>query len=99
DVAKSTDWDQIGTNFVAVRGVGYVAWYPIATEAANLSEGNSMFEALAHWKSREAGSKMHLRLTITRGSAVLPQILFGEVSCSILSFEQMGLGQHVEAEC
>ena len=39
--ANSTDWDQISANFTAVRGAGYVAWYPIATEVANLSEGNS----------------------------------------------------------
>jgi hypothetical protein len=54
--AISTDWDQIGPAFSAVRGVGYVAWYPIATEVANLSEGNSLFEVLGRWKHREAGS-------------------------------------------
>src|SRR3984885_6835115 len=32
EAAKNTDWDQIGPGFTAVRGVGYVAWYPIATE-------------------------------------------------------------------
>ena len=31
-----------------------VAWYPIATEAANLSEGNSLFEIVGRWKAREA---------------------------------------------
>ena len=35
--AQSTDWDQIGTKFTALRGVGYVAWYPVTTEAASLS--------------------------------------------------------------
>src|SRR3984957_8928732 len=60
DVAASTDWDQIGASFTAVRGAGYVAWYPIATEAANLSEGNSLFEELGRWKAREAGSRMEL---------------------------------------
>jgi hypothetical protein len=59
DVAKSTDWDQINVNFTAVRGVGYVAWYPIATEAANLSEGD-LFEVLGRWKAREAGSQMQI---------------------------------------
>src|SRR5213080_4406502 len=33
DVAKHSDWDQIGRSFTGVRGIGYVAWYPIATEA------------------------------------------------------------------
>lgn len=60
DVAKSTDWDQIDATFTAVRGAGYVAWYPIATESANLSEGDSLFEALARWRAREAGQKMEV---------------------------------------
>jgi hypothetical protein len=60
--AESTDWDQIDTSFTAVRGAGYVAWYPIATEVANLSEGNSLFEVLARWKAREAGAKMEFAI-------------------------------------
>jgi len=58
DAAASSDWDQIDEKFTAVRGAGYVAWYPIATEVANLSEGDSLFEVLSRWKSREAGSQM-----------------------------------------
>jgi hypothetical protein len=58
DAAKSSDWDQISANFTAVRGIGYVTWYPIATESANLSEGDSLSEVLAGWKQREAGSQM-----------------------------------------
>jgi len=57
DAAASTDWDQIDEKFTAVRGAGYVAWYPIATDVANLSEGDSLFEVLSRWKSREAGSQ------------------------------------------
>jgi len=99
DVAKSTDWDQIGANFTAVRGAGYVVWYPIATEAANLSEGNSFSEVLGKWKMRETGSNMHLRVTLAREGDHIPQVLFGGISCSILTIEQMGLGQALEAEC
>src|SRR4051794_39445626 len=36
-VAKGTDWDQIGNEFVGVRGIGYVVWYPVAANAVNLS--------------------------------------------------------------
>ena len=60
DAAKRSDWDQIGPDFSAVRGVGYVAWYPIATEAANLSEDNDLPNVLARWKTRESGSKMRI---------------------------------------
>src|SRR6202140_4541712 len=58
--ANSTDWDQIGPNFSAVRGAGYVAWFPIATEVANLSESNSLFEVMGRWKTREPASRMEL---------------------------------------
>ena len=58
DAANSADWDQLSTAFTAVRGVGNVAWYPVATEAANLSDGDSLDESVGRWKRREAGSKM-----------------------------------------
>ena len=65
EAANSTDWDRIDASFTAVRGAGYVAWYPIATEVANLSEGNSFFEVLGRWKEREAGSSMHLHIDLS----------------------------------
>ena len=33
DVAARNDWDAISDPFTAVRGLGYVAWYPVAIEA------------------------------------------------------------------
>jgi hypothetical protein len=59
--AKSSDWDQITAKFTAVRGAGYVAWYPMATEMADLSEGQGLSEVLGRWKTREADSKMEVR--------------------------------------
>lgn len=61
DLAINSDWDEISPSFTAVRGAGYVAWYPIAAEVANLSEGN-LFAVLARWKQREAGSQMQFGL-------------------------------------
>jgi hypothetical protein len=58
--ASSSDWDQISAKFTAVRGAGYVAWYPIAAEAASLSEGSDLFEVLGRWKAREATSIMKI---------------------------------------
>jgi len=71
DVAKSTDWDQIGGDFTAVRGVGYVAWYPIATESANLSEGSDLFDLVARWKRRETGAELSLMIQSTLDSTIL----------------------------
>jgi len=97
--AQSTDWDQIGTSFAAVRGAGYVAWYPIATEVADLSEGNSLFEVLGRWKAREASSKMHLQLSLARGSAEQPpEILINETTCHILTAE-VSSAQFVSGDC
>jgi len=59
-IARHTSWDHIGTSFTAVRGAGYVAWYPITTESADFSEGNSLFEVVDRWKAREAGSEFHV---------------------------------------
>jgi hypothetical protein len=99
DVAKNTDWDQIGSNFTGVRGAGYVAWYPIATEAANLSEGNSLFEVLGRWKTREAGSKMHLKIALSKdGSEPRPELLVNHPSCLVM-YEAMGGVQHISTEC
>src|SRR2546426_2448988 len=75
EVASHTDWDQINQSFTAVRGVGYVAWYPLAMESANLSEGNSVFEAIGRWKARERESDMQLEInyspTNVEGSPIL----------------------------
>ena len=58
DVAKHSDWDQVSQKFTAVRGIGYVAWYPIATEAANMSEPGTLSEVVGRWKQREQHAQM-----------------------------------------
>ena len=63
EIAKHSSWDQISPKFTAVRGAGYVAWYPIATEAADFSEGNSLFEVGDRWRAREQDASMRLLLT------------------------------------
>lgn len=97
--ATSSDWDQISPKFTAVRGAGYVAWYPVATEVANLSEGNSLFEVLGRWKAREAGSSMHLQIATSRESQErLAELLVNNPSCPVTSAE-MGSAQHLSADC
>lgn len=103
EAANSTDWDQIATNFTAVRGAGYVAWYPIATEVANLSEGNSLFEVLGRWKNREDSSRMNLhftlQFTIPGNYPALPQVLFNGVACQATDLLAMASAQRVAADC
>jgi hypothetical protein len=71
DRAKHIEWDQISRKFTAVRGIGYVTWYPVATEAANLSEGNSVEETVSRWKAREAEFPMSVTIESTASVAVL----------------------------
>src|SRR5258707_8546406 len=75
-IAKHTSWDQISPSFTAVRGAGYVAWYPITTESADFSEGNSLFEVVDRWKAREAGSEFKLALSLQDGrGGAIPNLL------------------------
>src|SRR5579864_4288620 len=71
DAAKSSDWDQIDEKFTAVRGAGYVAWYPIATASVSLSEGNELTEVLGRWKAKEAESQMSIIFESTQNATVL----------------------------
>ena len=98
DVAKHSDWDQIGSTFTAVRGIGYVAWYPIATEAVSLSDGNSVFEEVGKWKQREVGVEMKIKFSHSNASGLRP-ILFCNGSGSVLSEETLGAFYSVETEC
>ncbi len=85
--AVSTDWDQIDSKFTALRGAGYVAWYPIATAVANLSEGNSLFEVLGRWKTREAESTMKIQFAVTMDYPSKPQVLLGGLTCPVSRLE------------
>jgi hypothetical protein len=80
--AHNTDWDRISSKFTAVRGVGYVGWYPIATEAASLSEGTDLFEVLSRWKAREAASAMHLQFSVASDDRnAKPELLVNASAC------------------
>jgi Peptidase family M1 domain len=91
DAASSSDWDQISSRFTAVRGLGNVAWYPVATEAASLSEGKSLFEVEGRWKAREVASTLHLQLAVpdNEGSdqksnpEQAPELLINATACPV----------------
>jgi len=74
EIAKHTSWDQISVSFTAVRGAGYVAWYPIATESANFSEGE-LFKVVDRWKTREAESEFKASLSVPDAAGEGPPTL------------------------
>ncbi len=72
DVAARNDWDEISDPFTAVRGLGYVAWYPVAIEAVSLSDGNAVFDAIARWKHRHDRSEFDAAFAIEAGDGKQP---------------------------
>jgi hypothetical protein len=102
DIAAHTDWDQISPAFTAVRGVGYVVWYPVSMDAASLSDGDSVFETIAGWKVRERGAQMMLSVVSTAegklyasGTASLAVIAPAEEIKSAASTDITDLSQSV----
>jgi len=98
DQARHSDWDQIGKSFSAVRGVGYVAWYPVGTESANLSEGNSVLETVARWKARELKAQMNIKLTHSE-EGTPPTLLCNGQPGGSQSREQISRDYGVTTEC
>jgi len=80
--ARSTDWDQISTKFTAVRGVGYVTWYPIATEDASLADGTSLPEVLGRWRARETASTAHFEIAVQTDEGEPPELLVNATTCA-----------------
>jgi hypothetical protein len=98
ELARHSDWDQIDKAFTAVRGVGYVTWYPVATESANLSEGNSVFETVARWKVRELQADMKIKVTYSGEDTPLTLLCNGK-SGGLQADERMGRAYGIENEC
>lgn len=97
DIARHTSWDQIGKSFTAVRGAGYVAWYPIATESADFSEGNSLFEVVNRWRAREAGSEFRATLKMSsEGGGRAPTII---CTPGAESLQEAGHTEQTSGEC
>lgn len=98
DVARHSDWDQIAKSFAAVRGIGYVAWYPVATESANLSEGNSVFETVARWKVRELQADMKIKMLHAGEGTPLTLLCNGKAG-GARTEERMDRAYGIENEC
>ncbi|HEX6879088.1 MAG TPA: hypothetical protein VF135_01885 [Terriglobales bacterium] len=69
--AARTDWDQISDSLTAVRGLGYVVWYPVALNAASLSDGMAVWDEIANWKQRHANSTLEVAFTVPEGKTLV----------------------------
>ena len=64
DAARHTDWDQISASSSAVRGIGYVAWYPVATDSADLTDPDSLFAIIGNWIERELSADFRVNFCV-----------------------------------
>jgi len=96
--AMHSEWDQISESFTGLRGIGFVAWYPISTEAAGLSEGNQVFDSVGAWQERQSRSRMRLSLCWPGGaqlaangqSAAAPAMQPAGLNCRVVQYEPLG---------
>ena len=98
DAAKHSDWDEIGRSFTAVRGIGHVAWYPVATEAVSLSDGDALPEAVAKWKQREVGAQINVAFSY---SIIASDTLY-DLLCSgaeVFKMQEAAAAQLLSSQC
>lgn len=62
--AALTDWDTVTDTFTGLRGLGSVLWYPVSGQPALLREGDAVTRAVESSRTRDAGSRFHLRLAL-----------------------------------
>ena len=75
-----------------------MTWYPIATESANLSEGNSVLETVARWKARELQAQLKINLSVS-GEGTPTTLLCNGDAGGATSYEQMGRAYLIKTEC
>jgi hypothetical protein len=78
DIAKHSDWDEIGPSFTAVRGFGHVAWYPVAMDAVSLSDRDAVAKATSNWNQREVSTQINVALSYS----VIASDTFYDLLCS-----------------
>lgn len=67
EFAARTDWDRISENFTAVRGLGYVVWYPVAMDAVSLGDGPALWDGIAAWNQRQRAAQMKATFAVPAG--------------------------------
>jgi hypothetical protein len=63
DVAESSDWDRVSDEFVGLRGLGNVAWYPVASVPVALGDGARFFTEAAAERQRQSQATVSMHVT------------------------------------
>jgi hypothetical protein len=80
DAALQSDWDQVSSSFVGIRGFGNVAWYPVSSVPVRLGDGDKLFAQVGQTKLRQSNALVSLTVSSeTPGDAPNVAILDGIV--------------------
>jgi hypothetical protein len=74
DVADTSDWDRVATDFTGLRGFGNVVWYPVSSVPVILGDGNRLFDEIGDHKLRLAGAHFRLALTVETPAGLAPNV-------------------------
>lgn len=91
ELAARSDWDTISESITAVRGVGHVAWYPVALEPATLDDGNKVFRALGDWRARHAEARVRVTYAYDSGKLLIANGERKSEVEQVYELERMGL--------
>jgi hypothetical protein len=62
DLASHSDWDEVGANFVGLRGFGNVLWYPGTSAPVVLGDGARLFTEIGRQKLRQTPAKVSMQV-------------------------------------
>ncbi len=62
--ARSSDWDQIGEGFIALRGFGNTIWYPVSSVPALLGENGALARETERQRARNNSATVSMAITL-----------------------------------
>jgi hypothetical protein len=63
EMAAASDWDRVSEEFVGLRGLGNVAWYPVASVPVALGDGAKFFNEAAAERQRQSQATVAMQVT------------------------------------
>ena len=92
EVAYRTEWDEVSSYFTGVRSIGHVNWFPVAMDAASLSEGTSVFDTEAAWMQRQSASELLVTMAVPTGLKIASNADSTQITAekTTLDFHRLG---------
>ena len=74
EVAATSDWDRVSTDFTGLRGFGNVVWYPVSSVPVILGDGARLFDEIGTHKLHLAGAHFRFALTVEIPPGLAPTV-------------------------